>query len=201
MYPNQQSSSIDYLNQIAPQAPKKKWFIQPRFIAIGIGGLILLIILGTAVAALQPDTNLPKQLAARLQSTETIVGGAQSKIKSSSLRALNSSLKIYLTNTNRDITAPLMKDNIDVTKLDKTIVDSEAGTTMQSKLEDARLNAKYDIVYASEMSYRLEDAIMTPMQQIYKTTGNQNLKTVLNTAYTNLVPIQKQFSDYNNAND
>lgn len=199
MYPNQQPSSLDYLNQIAPQAPKKKWFVEPRMIAFGVGGLLLVIIIGIIISLFQPDTNLPKQLAARLQSTETIVGGAQPKIKSSSLRALNGSLKIYLTNTNRDITAPLMKDNIDVAKLDKTIVDSEDGTAILKRLEDARLNIVYDRTYAREMSYQL-DTIVTLMQQIYKTTDNQSLKTVLNTAYTNLAPIQKQFSEYNAAN-
>ena len=169
-------------------------------IIIGAGALVLIVIvISLLVSALQPDTNIPKQLAARLQSTETIVGNAQPNLKSSKLRALNSSLKIYLTNTNRDIAAPLLLNKIDVTKLDKKIIASEAGTEMVSRLEDARLNAVYDRTYAREIAYQL-DTIVTLMSQVGKNTSSKSLKEVLTTAQSNLEPIQKQFEDYNAAN-
>lgn len=140
-----------------------------------------------------------KQLAARLQSTETIVDNAQNKLKSTQLRTLNSNLKIYLTNTNRDIAAPLQKSGINVAKLDKKLVASEAGTNITNKLEDARLNAVYDRTYAREIAYQL-DTIVALMRQINDSTRSQSLKVFLDSAYTNLEPTQKQFAEFNAAN-
>jgi predicted outer membrane protein len=200
MNPTQPNYSVDYLNQIAPQAPKKMRFSRLQYILIAVVGLlvVLTIIFGIIVSS-KTSVEPEKQLAARLQSTEKIVGDAQTKLKSSQLRTLNSNLKIYLTNTNRDIAAPLLKSGVDVTKLDKTIVASEAGTDITARLEDARLNAVYDRTYAREISYRLS-TLVALMRQINTSTKSQSLKTFLDNAYKNLAPTQKQFDQFNATN-
>lgn len=194
--------SVDYLNQIAPQTPKRKILLtRKQLILVSIVGFVfLLVIILVAAVGLSSNKKPLEQLAARLQSTQTIATDAATKLKDSQLLALNSNLEIYLTNTNRDIAAPLLKDNVDVTKLDKTIVASEAGTDILTRLENARLNAVYDSTYAREMSYRL-DTIVALMKQIYSSTNNSELKTFLNNAYTNLVPTQKAFANFNVATE
>ena len=200
MNPTQPNYSVDYLNQIAPQVPKKSGLSRLQFIIIAVTGVVILLtIIMSLVLTAGHNVEPAKQLAARLQSTETIVGDAQGKLQSSQLRALNSNLKIYLTNTNRDIAAPLLKDGINVAKLDKKLVAKEAGTAITAKLEDARLLATYDRIYALEIASQL-DTIVELMRQINSSTTNKSLKLFLNSAFTNLEPTQKQFAQFNATN-
>lgn len=205
MYPDQQTpitptpppTPMDYLNQIAPQAPKKSPFSPIRLIMIAAGVLVLVLII-TFLSTLFSHSNKPsiEHLSARLQTTSSIASKAQSNIKDSSLQALNVTLQLYLSNTNRTITTPLKDDGVDTANLDKSIVSAEAGTAITAKLEDARLNAIFDNTYANEMAYQLSTTINL-MQQIYNTTSNTELKTFLAQAYKNLTPIQKEFSTFN----
>lgn len=198
--PQQPAYSIDYLNQIAPQSTKRSFFSKKQFIIGSALALVILIVVIVSIILNVGGSAKPlQQLAARLQSTETIVGDAGDTLKSSQLRALNSNLKIYLTNTNRDIVAPLTSEGITISKIDKAITTAEAGTEITDRLEDARLNAIYDRTYAREMSYRLE-TIIALMRQIYTSTRNQDLKTFLSRAYTSLEPTQKSFADFNATN-
>lgn len=200
--PPQQNLSVDYLNQIAPQAPKSNLpFTKTQRIILAAVGVAVIIVIILVIAVGGSGNKKPlEQLAARLQSTETIAKAADINIKSSQLRALNSNLTIYLTNTNRDITTPLSEVNIDVSKLDKSVVASEAGTDVMARLDDARLNAVYDSTYAREIAYRLGSTIAL-MQQIDGSTKNKNLKSFLLNAITNLKPTQQSFSVFNDTND
>lgn len=200
MNPTQPNYSVDYLNQIAPQAPKKMGFSRMQYILIAAVGLVvvLTIVFGVIVSS-SNSTNPEQQLAARLIGTEKIVGDAQVQLKSSQLRTLNSNLKIYLTNTNRDIAAPLLKSGVNVAKLDKTVTANEAGTDITTRLEDARLNAVYDRTYAREISYQL-GTIVALMRQVNTSTKSQSLKAFLDDAYKNLEPTQKQFAEFNATN-
>lgn len=195
-------SSADYLNQIAPQTPRRSPFkVGPKLFLI-IGGVLtlLVIILSISLNSIAAGQRQPlEKLAARLQSTETVVNDAQANLKSSQLRSLNSELKLFMANTNRDLSEPLKIAGVDVKKLSATTVKNEATTELTDRLEDARLNAVYDRTYAREMAYRL-DTIITLMEQIYDTTTSTSLKTFLETTYKNLEPTQKAFSDFNAAN-
>ncbi len=192
---------IDYLSQIAPQAPKKSMLSRTQFIIIGIvSALVLLtfiIIIGTSSGG---STDPAKQLAARLQGTQKIVEDAQPKLKSTPLRTLNGSLASYLSTINSDIAAPLLREGVAVTKLDKKLLASEAGIDITNRLEDARLNAKYDRIYALEISTQLEK-IMGSMRQVYDSTTSKSFRQYLDEAITNLTPTQKQFSEFNAANN
>lgn len=192
--------SPDYLDQIAPQ-PRKRFNLSKKqllIVAIAGGALLLAIILIIA-GSFMSNSKPTEVLAARLQTTSEIVNDASTKIKSTSLRALNSNLKIYLTNTLRDIKAPLASSHVDIDKLNSDVLTAESGDTMLATLEDARLNAKYDRIYASEMSYQL-DTIVNLMQQIYNGTNNKQLKSFLQNAYQNLEPTQQQFAKFDETN-
>lgn len=201
MQPNDdnQQPPADYLDRIAPKATPKKGFLNKRPILIGSFGLIIIMIIVLTAGVLMGRIDSTEKLAARLITTESIADGATSKIKSTQLRALNSELKLYLTNTIRDIEPILTKDNIKIKKLNKKVTVAESGEKMLATLEDARLNAIYDRTYAREMAYQL-DTILTLMHQISSSTRNKDLQSFLENSQKNLEPTQKQFADFNATN-
>lgn len=201
--PTQQPYSIDYLNQIAPQQ-EKPGLSNKLFMAIIGGGLLLAIIVGififTSGGSGGPTSKI-QTLAARLEALKDVSDKAQKNIKSGTLRTTNSTLAIFLTNANRDITGPLASNSADTAAPDKTIAATVAKDTeaLTKKLEDARLNAIYDRIYAREMSYQLE-VIAALMKDIYSTNNSKSLKDYLTATDANLAPIAKQLTDFNAAN-
>lgn len=201
-FPEPAQMPVDYLNQIAPQTPKKPLFTfgLKQIVLIGAALVILVIILSVIIGNISGAKRDPLQhLAARLNATQTIATNAQINLKSTELRSLNSNLKLYLTNTNRDITGPLLSAGVNSTKLSKNIIAAESTTALSGRLEDARLNAVFDRTYAREMAYQL-GTLMTLMDQIYSSTGNAQLKTFLKSAYDNLKPTQESFANFTASN-
>lgn len=211
MYPNQSPqiptptpplAPADYMNQIAPQMPKRplgKLGIR-QVLILGGGLIIAVIILAITVNSVAAGKRDPlEHLSARLTSTQAVVVAAQANLKSSKLKSLNGNLALYMTNTNRDVSEPLLSAGINTAKLSKTIVSSEAPTSLVARLEDARLNAVYDRTYAREMTYQL-GTLLTLMKQIYNGTGNPELKTFLKSAYDNLSPTQESFANFTTTN-
>lgn len=204
MNPDQQPApqiptGVDYLNQIAPQKPASKW-LKPGpqlFLMIGAVLVIFVIILSIVLGIISANTRKPlQQLSARLSATATVVDDWQKEIKSSQLRSLNSNLKLYLTNINRDIAAPMKQSGVDVAKLSDSILQEESTDRLNQRLEDARLNGIFDRVYAREMAYRL-DTILALMRQINSSTGNDSLKQFLSDSYDSLQPAQESFAEFN----
>ncbi|HET6746634.1 MAG TPA: hypothetical protein VFH06_00830 [Candidatus Saccharimonadales bacterium] len=196
MNPDQNQYPIDYLNQIAPQQPKAG-MSRSKFLLLMGGGLFLIIIV--VVLMLSAGGGGPKDkmqtLAARMITLQDISKKAQPNLKSSALRATNSSLTILLTNANRDIADPLKINGIDVTKLDKNIQAKEDGQALKDKLEDARLNAVYDRTYAREMTYQLQTTSAL-MGDIYDNSNSKSLKDFLLATDNNLQPITKSLSEF-----
>lgn len=188
----------DYLNQISPQAPKRSPFTFGIKQVLVLGGalIILVIIIAAVIGGANGGKKAPlERLSVRLTNTEAVANNAQTNLKSSQLRSLNASLKLYFTNTNRDIATPLVAAGITTKKIDKNIIASESTSAMTARLEDARLNAVYDRTYAREMAYQLGNTL-TLMNQLYKTTKSESLKTFLSSAYTNLQPTQQAFANF-----
>ena len=196
MYPNQLPP--DYLNQIAPQAPKRPLFTFgiKQIIILGVALVVLVSIIAGIVNAASSGKKAPlEQLSARLTATEAVAVDAQANLKSSKLRTLNSNLKLFMTNTNRDIAEPLLIAGVNTAKLDKKIVALEDTTELTDRLEDARLNGVYDRTYAREMAYQLGNTL-TLMSQIYTSTRSESLKSFIQTAYDNLKPTQESFATF-----
>ena len=198
MNPSEQkpSYSPDYLNQIAIKPQGKFHFSQLQMIIFGGVSLVLVLIaLITVINIVNGPNRSFERLMVRLQSTEIIVGDSQAKLNDTELRSLNSSLKIYLTNANRDITPLLSKERITNMNHDTTIAREESGSNISARLEDARLNAVFDRTYTREMSYLLETTI-TLLRQLYSSSSSASTKDFLNTTINNFVPVQKSFEDF-----
>ena len=202
MYPNNEQPQPvpdSYLDQIASKPTKKIDIFSNKLIFFGLIGSVVIIIFIFILSAITSSTQPDEQLAARLLSTQSTLDSSTSQVKSTKLRTSNSNLKIYLSNTIRDITPLLKKDNIDITKLDKSITAAESNTKLLATLEDARLNAIYDRTYAHEMAYKL-DTILTLMQQTHDKSNSKTYRAFLEEARANLEPIQTQFADFNETN-
>ncbi|HUC96426.1 MAG TPA: hypothetical protein VMR16_02045, partial [Candidatus Saccharimonadales bacterium] len=165
-----------------------------------VGVIIIVTILGILASLASNNIGDTQRLAARLLATQDIANSAIPNIKSSQLRGMNSSLDIFLTNTIRDATPILAKNNININKLNKNVTAAESDANTLATLNDARLNAIYDRIYAGEMAHQLDITIIL-MQQIYKNTGDSSLKNFLSNAYQSLQPTQKQFADFNATDD
>jgi hypothetical protein len=201
--PTQPVLPVDYLNQIAPQVQQKKVLdSMPKkilfFLAIAVILVLILVIVVNAFTGSQRQA--AEELAARLTSTEAIAKDAQSNLKSTQMRTLNTDLRTFFTNTNRDIADPFESVGVNTTRLSGSVTQNETqlSTEMTNRLEDARLNAIYDQTYAREMAYQLA-TLLAMMEEVYDTTGSTSLKEYLGDAYENLTPIQEGFASYNQA--
>jgi hypothetical protein len=195
---NDQNQSIpsDYLNQIAPQTTKKIDLLGKRSIVIGLICIVIIIIVMTVFSSLSGGTKPTQQLATNLVATKSVSDDATSKIKSTKLQSINSALNLYLTETIRDITPILTNEKININNLSGKSTLSTFNKDILANLEDARLNANYDTIYANEMTYRLS-TILNLMQQIIKNTNDKSLNQFLNNDYKNYQPVQKEFADFN----
>ena len=189
----------DYLNQIAPKPQKKSLIPKSKPVMIGIiavGFLVLITIVGLMASMSGSNIGDSERLAARLQSTQNIIDSARTNVKNHQLRKTNSDLTAYLANTLRDLTPIMANHNIKINSLSKTVINAESDSKILATLEDARLNAIYDRIYASEMAHQL-DITLILIQKIYKSTSDSSLKSVLSGAYKSIQPTQKQFENFN----
>ena len=199
----QQHLPPNYLDQIAPKALKRSFMMNKTrlFVFGGIIAVIVVIILSITAGAISNARKEPwERLSARLAATGQVVESSTGKIKNSQLRSTNSNVKISITNAQRDIAAPLAAIGIKADKLPSSITKTESSDAMLARLEDARLNAKYDSTYAREMSYQLSN-LLTLLKQMYASTSNPSNKNFLQTTYNNFAPVQKSLSEFSASNE
>jgi len=199
MNPETPQLPIDYLNQIAP-APQKPGLNKKALlmVVILIGGVLAIVIsflVFISNASSGPKTDM-QTLAVRMQALHKISDSSHKKIKSGQLRGINSNLRSFLSNANRDIVEPLTANGIDVKKFDKKIVAKEDADPLKADLEDARLNATFDDTYAREMSFKLT-TLSILMESIYNTSKSKSMKEFLVSTDDNLQQIKTQLDDFN----
>ena len=202
MYPNQPTPPPrDYLDQIAAQAqpPKKAGFIPPKLawgIGIAVGITLILLIAVSVISGAQRGPS--QEVLVRLTTTQPIVDEAQDNLKSSQLRSLNGALSLYFTNTIRDSAEPFGAIGVSQENLPSGVTSRQetAITELTTRLEDARLNAQFDRIYAQEMDYYLS-TLLTDMQEAFNATNNESLRTFLSDSYDSLQPTQQAFADFN----
>lgn len=190
-----QNTSSNYLDEIAPKDNSRNNLLNKKSTLIfGILGILTLItlLLVVVVQLSKGSYSTTEQLAARLISIKSTADDSTENLKSSRVRAINSDLKIYLTNTIRDFKPILEKKNIDIEELSPKVLNIESNEKLLEKLEDARLNAVLDRTYAREMSYVLE-LTANLINKIVKSNKDSEFKIFLESAKTNLIPIQEEF--------
>ncbi len=204
MQPNEQPQEqhpIDYLDSIssvpkgAKQGPSDKLF----FGAI-VGALLVALIIGV-LAFLATGTSTKDDfatLSVRLANLQTVADEAQDNIVSGDLRATNTSLSLVLTNANRDIEETLTAYELSASKPDPKIAAAESTEELSERLEDARLNAIFDRIYAREMTYQLETMLIL-IEQIQERADSSAEQEFLSTTIENMRPLQERFSKFDAA--
>lgn len=202
MYPDQQTPSgeqypVNYLNQIAPEQPKKG-LPKPnlKLATLILGGILIITLLAMLISTLTARPDIDRTISARLSQTTSIVDESHKKIKSGHLRSLNGSLKIMLTNANRDMAIFIKAKEDSSSKSSATSAEQEEANRDKETLENARLNAEFDRVYAPLMAYRLE-TIKTHLQTAHENSSNTEYKEFLETTINNLDPIYEQLAQFN----
>ena len=194
--------SADYLDQIAPGAGGPKLFSGSfTWILVGLAVVFMFAVGIIALSSGGNNTASAQTAYFKIENLIIISDNYRRYLKSSKLTTTNTNFKIFLSGAKTDITTPLTQNGFDVTKPDQTLKGQEksVSTELASTLEDARLNAILDRVYAREMAYQAQLLL-----ELYTKMTKSNAPGIADTAkktIPNLQPIQKSFADFSGAED
>lgn len=194
--------AVDYLDQIAP-APPRANFLSGSFGKIVVAlGVVLIFAVGIIVAlGNQKNTGSLEQVATRVENMSTITKNTAKNLTSGKLRAANSNFNTWLINANRDAYDLLSRSGVRRNQVNKDTIAKEkaASDELKSELEDARLNAQLDVVYAREMAYQAQ-LIKTSLDQLAKRGAAKEIRDWAKQASANLAPYQQAFEKFDDAN-
>lgn len=189
----------NYLDSIAPPPPAPKFF-SGSFGKIFFGMLALLFVAVSIIVAFSgkdPSADL-QQVTVRLENFSKTAKTVQKSLASNNLSDTNTEFQIWLSG-NQSTAEKMLKDGgIPKGKYNKTMVASETkiATALDTKFEDARLNARLDRVYANTMAAETTK-IINLLNSITKKNKTGKVHDFAQTASKNLVAIQKAFEGYN----
>lgn len=192
---------IDYLNQIATPPKQTTGFSRKQFAIIGGAFLLVfgIVALFAIINGSRPDlTTQSQQLVAKVAALQEVAKNAQKNIKSRSLSSANSGLTVQLTSAQASLTETFSGLGVNVTKPGEKVLAAVSTKELSSRLDDARLNAIFDRVYAREMSHELSTTLIS-LKSIYETASNPEVKKKLEETYNNLEPLQKQLAEFDGA--
>ena len=193
----QPENPMDYLNSIS--APTKTKMINPLFLWLGIGGVLLIVlVLASTLLFGGRETGVERynNLSFRIQSLQALTKSSSKAIKSSKLLAINGSLSTILNSAVPELQK--LSASTD-TKVAKPVKDSPLlveFSTLSAKLEDARLNVRFDTTYAREVSYQISK-LRSEIKIVTNETRSAGLKLYLETLDTDLKNLNEQFSTFN----
>jgi len=169
-------------------------------------GLVIALIIGVSVVASSMNQVDTRDRDLLIQSyyratylTKETLNDYITKLKSSDLRDMSASLRTILTEMINDYDKVLLDNyGVNVEKLKKgSIATSELNINnkLQSTLEYARMNAKLDRTYNSEITMQIAYLVSFQSECNVRTEYNA-VKTVTEKYKTNLKTIYDQFSAY-----
>lgn len=177
-------------------------FLSSKLFIFGAAALILAIAIMIVGSILSSGKTSEKDstyaLKLHLDNTAAVIKSYQSSVKSSTLRSNSASLYSILTNTSRDLDNYLTeKYSFKEKDADKKI--SEQATLekdgLESELFNAKINGILDRIYAHKITYEIS-TLMNEESNLFKKSGNESLKNILNTSYQSLENLYKSFSEY-----
>lgn len=171
----------------------------------GIIGLGLVLVIIFAVVLISnghgpSKTTQMQTMAARFHALQTITDTAGQNIHDDNLQSINGNLDTELSNINQQIVTPLKNNGINAKSLPKSITQNESLADTTSKLADAKLNATYDRTYASEMSFQLSELFVL-MREINNGSNSRSMRAFIQTATSNLQPIDTQLTNFTDADN
>lgn len=191
--PDQSQFDTGYLDQIAAPIQQKK--ANPFLIWGMIGGVLLAAVIFLAMissnSAPTPTQRIASSLA-RVQSLKKVTQDNTQNIKDSKLRASNSNLSSILSGMENEFTSQLSPKEA---KEKNEAIESEF-SPVSEKLEDARLNERFDTVYAREVSYQIKQ-IRAELLLVYDDIKSKKFQQTLVEEDKSLKDLNNDFSKFN----
>ena len=176
------------------------FFSKKVLIPLGVIAVVAIIII---IMVLSGNKKSPLEdvfrLNARLTNLSNTINNYKGALKSSDLRSTSSSLANILTSTSSAVTPLTATD--EYKKLSKSATEqisaeeTEQSNTLNTTLENAKLNATLDRTYAREMSYQVYQLIQLE-QSTKETTNDESLKTALDSSINNLNASYNDLSNF-----
>ena len=192
---------IDYLNSIAPKAPKKSLFSMRNIVLLAAGAVVifvgLMIASSVMTASREKSRDSIASLYLRIGNMQTITVQYGGELDSSGLRAINSGLDTQLSSILYDFGVLLPSQKIVVAEIDEEVRGREMAhlDSVREELRVAKLNAVFDRTYPRVISYELT-LIMTQMDKIYKESNDDVLKSFLSRSYLTLSELRELFDEF-----
>lgn len=194
-----QDFSIDYLNQLDPHHKKAGGPSPKVMIGAIVVGILALAFFAFTLLSGGSSTPSDRVIAInlRLQTLQTISKTQHKKLRDNKLQATDGNLAIYLTNTLRDIEKPATAAKIDLKKVSKERLATEASykTKLDDAFRDAHLNAQLDTTYARQMAYELS-VLRSLMTKLKASSGSKSVKEFVDTSTPSLDAIEKDFETF-----
>ena len=206
----------DYLNQIAsetrPLTAKAPGFFgntlnlsMKQLKILGIIAAAIIVVLFIGIIATSGNKNSERdyvdQAYLRTNDLSKVIEDYRTKLRSSELRSMAMSLKSVLSEANYNLANSLTNDfgvkSIDKPNKESTTTDEEALIgELSDTLENARLNAILDRVFAREFTYQIS-LLISLENDIINRTNKEPLKSSLVSSRTNLETLHEQFDSFN----
>lgn len=194
--------SVDYLDQMSVggggSQPIDKKFI---YLGAGLGAALILV---AALFIFQPKSatdNVPVKLYTTLVDTEKSTIDSRRILKSSKLTSINGSVRTLLTNAQRDMEEPLTNIGQKPTALKSAAIKKPYhDEKFAAALEDARLNAVYDRVYANEINTKLKYIIIY-MESIKKSSKSKSMQSFVDKNMPSFKTLQESVDEYQASED
>lgn len=189
--------SVDYLDQMAGggggSQPLDKKLI---YLGVGLGAALILV---AAMFFLRPQSaadNTPVKLYTTLVDTEKSTVNSARLLKSSKLSSINGNVRTLLTNAQRDMEEPLTNAGQKPAALKSSATKKPYhDEKFAASLEDARLNAVYDRVYANEIDTKLR-YILIYMESIKKSNNSKSMQAFVDKNMPSFQTLQKSVEEY-----
>ena len=196
----------EYLEQIASTArPTKKTKMSgvissPYFkiLLVTVVAFIVIVIVGSLISG--SKVSLSKQIVSlkmQVDGTMAVIFDYQTNLKSSDLRSSSSSLYGVLSITSSDL-QNYLQEKYDSSEKEYKNLQEEADLekdALEADLFNAKINGTLDRIYAYKMTYQIS-AIMAKETSIYNTSGDETLKSLLETSYNSLNNLYEKFSNF-----
>lgn len=163
---------------------QKKTLNWKRALLIGGGILVGMIVLGFVANLLTPDnTTVTQRMLYRIDALTTLTSNSRGSIQGDVLSKINTDLSVMLNGDNGALkkAVPTPKITPELTAIKKE--EADAATT--EKLNTAKVNGAFDIVYKTVLIQKIEEAAKI-VKDVYGKTSNTTLKQALVTTADHL---------------
>lgn len=169
-----------------------------KILLVAVVAFIIIVIVGSLIGG--GKANLSKQIATlkmQVDGTMMVISDYQPSLKSSDLRSSSSSLYGVLSITSSDL-QNYLQEKYDSSEKEYKNLQEEADLekdALEADLFNAKINGTLDRIYAHKMTYQIS-AIMTKETNIYNASGDETLKSLLETSYNSLNNLYEKFSNF-----